>query len=446
MRALGDKKIHFIGIAGSGMFPLACFLKERGNYISGSDRLFDKNQAGDTKKELLEKGVELFPQDGSFASKKPYDMAVYSQAVEYSVSDFKQAKDNKIQLVHRAEMLAALSSSIPSIAVSGTSGKSTTAGMLFHIMKKRGKDVSFISGARLSGGKQYHSGSYPLLILEADESDGSLINYSPETGIILNISNDHMEMAELLQQFESFSSNIKRNLVHSASVNITVEGKNLRKVTFDNPSDYKTVKKSRDGSLIEYKGTPIMINIPGEHNILNMLAALKTAELYGIPAEDCADVIPSFPGIKRRLEKIGSAKNTDVYDDFAHNPDKIKHSIKSLTPYYEKLVVIFQPHGYGPTKLLFRELVSAFCSNLRKTDELYILPIYYSGGTVSKNVSSDDLAKEISGRGVKCAAATRKNIFSKIKLSGKPTAIVIMGARDSSLTEIADAMAEFIGK
>ncbi|MDD5644197.1 MAG: Mur ligase domain-containing protein [bacterium] len=441
-----NKKIHFIGIAGSGMFPLACFLKEKGNFVSGSDRLFDAGRAGDTKKELLEKGVELFPQDGSFISKNGYDAVIYSQAVEYRVADFKQAKDNKIRLIHRAEMLAMLSSFVPSVAVAGTSGKSTTAGMLFHIMKNRGKDVSFISGAKLAGGKQYHSGDYPLMILEADESDGSLVNYSPETGVILNISDDHMEMSSLLRQFESFSSNIKKNLVHSVSVKMPAGANNPRRAVFDNPSDYNILKKDKNGSDIEYKNVRIRLNLPGEHNVLNLLAALKTAELYGIPAKDCAKTVSSFPGIERRLQKVGCSKNTDVYDDFAHNPDKIRSSISSLSPYYEKLTVIFQPHGYGPTKLLFRELISAFCSNLRKTDELYILPIYYAGGTVSKTVSSDNLAEEIAKNGFRSEAVTREKILSKIKPARGSSAVVIMGARDPSLPEIARAVTESIGK
>ncbi|MCK4947917.1 MAG: UDP-N-acetylmuramate--alanine ligase [Candidatus Aureabacteria bacterium] len=435
------KKLHFIGIAGSGMYPLACFLKKAGNFISGSDRSFDNGKCEQIKNLLIGHGIKIFAQDGQFTTAK-CDSAIYSGAIEETIPDYKTAKKNNIPLIKRSEMLSSLISSVPGAAISGTSGKSTTAGMLFHIMKESGKDVSFISGAKLIGGASFNFGEYPFLIIEADESDGSLINYYPETGVILNLSKDHMEISKLLEQFKSFISNSKKNVVLPRDLNIAREQNNINRVIYNNPAHFSILERRRDYCIIKYKKERFTLNLPGKHNILNCLAALAAAELHGINPRQGARAMSCFPGIERRLEKIFSAEKIDVFDDFAHNPDKISSSLDSIIPYYDQVIIIYQPHGYRPTKLLFKEIVQSFTRRLRQQDTLYLLPIYYAGGTAEKHISSEDIAREVLKHNIKSEITSRETLLKSINFSNGKSAVILMGARDPSLPEFARQIAK----
>ncbi len=436
----------FIGIAGAGMSAIAQYLSGTGKKVSGSDRQFNSSKEIKIKKQLENEGIECFPQDSS-GLHKDIDIVVVSTAVEPTVPEYQKAVELGIKIVMRSDLLAAISRTKKTIAVSGTSGKSTVSAMIYHIMEHAGLKPSLITGAGLISiqekGKIGNavSGSGEYLIIEADESDGSLMKYIPETGIILNIEKDHKELNELYTIFFIFSENVKNKLI----VNGNNQGSNKfsrnKEDNFGFGSGFgiNGTDFIQKGFKISFNvnGIPFEMNQIGKHNAENALAAVAAAESAGVSIEKSSEALKSYKGIYRRHQLIGESNGVTIIDDYAHNPAKLAASIKACQFPDRKLIVWFQPHGFKPTKFLRNDFVKEISEALRENDEIWMSEIYYAGGTVNKDISAEDLIKDIQLKGKNAFFVENRNDFP-VKINPrirKGDVLLLTGARDPSLVE-----------
>ena len=303
---------YFIGIAGAGMSALAVYLVQGGKKVSGSDRNFDLSNPGDTQMKLMDLGVHCFPQDGSGVS-KDIDVVIASTAIEDTVPDVKAALENNIPFLRRSDLLALISGSKKTIAVAGTSGKSTTAAMIFHILEHAGKQPGVITGAGLTslikkgeiGNAKNGKGEW--LVIEADESDGSVVKYHPEIGILLNIDKDHQDIEELISLFKTFRQNTGTYFIVNRDNPLSAE------LSLNHDHDFGTDTATEASGFIQ-NGFQQTFNIGdvhfslsmiGEHNMQNALAAIAACRLTGLSLQDCADGLESFEGIYRRHQVLG---------------------------------------------------------------------------------------------------------------------------------------------
>ncbi len=433
----------FIGIGGSGMSAIAQYLKGIGKNVAGSDRLFvDENHS--IKIKLQNEGIKCFPQNSNSLT-NVFEVVVISTAIENSVPEFIKAKELGIEVIHRADMLKAISDSKKTIAVSGTSGKSTTVAMLFHIMDFASLKPSIISGAGLTSlqksGKigNCFVGKGDWLIIEADESDGTLTKYTPEVGVILNIEKDHKEFDELEKIFGSFSKSVKDKLI------VNISNERASKYSLDSSFDFcsekgiQGIEFEQNGLNIKFKvkTTNFEIHVAGKHNMENALAAIAVANYLNINLETCSTALKTYDGIYRRMQKIGVKNNVLVIDDYAHNPAKISAAISACQQITNKVIAWFQPHGFGPTKFLKNEFISEISKILRNEDEIWMSEIYYAGGTAAKDISANDLIVGISANNKKAFfVENRNNLPEKIKSHFTDDCILLlMGARDNSLED-----------
>ena len=338
----------FIGVAGVGMSAIAQYLVGKGVSISGSDRQFGAAEKPLVMTQLEECGVKCFPQDGSGVV-EGLNAVVVSTAIEDTNPDLKRAKELGIPVMHRSEMLAKISKEAKTIAVSGTSGKSTVTAMIYHILQYAGLQPSVMTGAGLVNlqkeGKIGNavSGKGEWLVVEADESDGTLVRYEPEIGLILNVDKDHKELSELQEIFLKFSHNILDN----GKILIVNDAHPLAKkfsagrefdFGFENyvgvqGTDFKSVGTSiqfrvrHQAELVKF-----VVPLPGKHNMENALAATAAALRAGVSLHTCADALATFPGVFRRHQILGTFNGVTLVDDFAHNPAKIAASIRSAQP------------------------------------------------------------------------------------------------------------------
>jgi UDP-N-acetylmuramate--alanine ligase len=442
-----SKHIFFVGIGGSGMNTLAKFLLHRGYQVSGSDREFDRAQRPEFYASLQNRGILLFPQNGTGIS-SVLDRVVFSTAVEPSIPDIQVAMTKRIPRVHRSEELARQLRNYRSIAVSGTSGKTTVTAMLAWIFSKTNLDPTVLVGAPIpdlidSGETDFLAGSSDLAIFEADESDGSLIRFTPETGLIHNISKDHKEMTELRTIFTTFGRQVQQNLILNADspdvMSLNIVGRNTMTYGFQKPCDLRGEEWISDGWGSQFKvgGQQLFVPLPGYHNAENALAACAVAQMYGVELERFAESIRTFPGVRRRFERIGTKHDVTVVDDYAHNPDKIRAALSASHRLSKRVIVVYQPHGFGPTRFLKKDLIETFQSHLTSHDTLFIAPIYYAGGTVAKDIDSLDLVCEIRKANRSAEMVPRNHIAQKTALVAEPgDLILIMGARDPSLSEL----------
>ena len=444
-----SSNIFFIGIAGTGMSAIAQYLKASGKNISGSDRQFQKDLFNENRAALELAGITCFEQ-GADGVTADIDLVVVSTAVEDTVPEVQEAKRFGKPIVKRSELLAEIVLTKKTIAIGGTSGKSTTSAMLYEILFHAGLKPSIIGGAGLTrliqegkvGNAAYGEGEW--LIIEADESDGSIVQYRPEIGVLLNIDKDHQDLDELVRLFGIFRTNSKHfivNLAHSLSASLSKKSI----FDFDCNEQSKTYMNAtgfhQKGSMIAFyvEEHSFVVHSPGRHTMENAMAALAVAHSLGIQWEVCADALRNYEGIYRRHQVYGEKNGVILVDDFAHNPVKCARSIEACQPLAKKLIGWFQPHGYGPTRFLRHDFVEEMAKVLRPQDEIWMSEIYYAGGTAVKDISANDLIEDLKAKGVNAFfVADRNDLLNAMKPHfTSSTTLLLMGARDPSLGDFA---------
>ncbi len=431
------KSYFFVGIGGSGMLPLAEIVAAQGHVVAGSDRSLDQGRLSAKFETLAARGIGLHRQDGS-GIMSAAQIVVASAAVEASVPDIVRATELGCGRMSRADLLAELFNAAPTrIAIGGTSGKSTVTGMIGWILDRAGRDPTIMNGAVMKnygGGARVGGGSF--FVSEVDESDGSIALYNPSIAVLNNVAVDHKSMEELRDLFGAF---VRR----SWRVAANVDNAEVRALT---PGDAMTfglragarlravdLNPRPNGIDFTVNGLRVSLAVPGQHNVSNALAALAAAQLADVPLADAVEALGAFTGLKRRMETVGTAGGVTVIDDFGHNPDKIAATLSALHAFPGRLLIYFQPHGFGPLKLMARELAEAFIANMKPDDRLLISDPAYFGGTVDRSVGADALVAMI---GLQAEhVAQRADCGDRLIDSARPgDRIVVMGARDDTLS------------
>lgn len=455
----------FCGIGGSGMLPLAAILRASGARVAGSDRSLDAGRLNSKFEYLKSLGIALAPQDGSGLSEGM--ILVTSAAVESTIPDVVRAQELGLPHLTRPELLARLINAAQrSIAVGGTSGKSTVTGMIGWILHALHRQPTVMNGAVM---KNFVSPSAPfasalvgdpeLFVSEVDESDGSIALYRPTVAVLGNISLDHKEMDELRALFSGFLAAAGKAVLNLDDPETRILADSLpaeRRIGFgfDSPGAEligRNLELLPNGvrftAELDGEKHKIELAVPGRHNAMNAMAALGAVHALGIPMGDAAAALARFAGLKRRLETLGTAGGVTVIDDFAHNPDKITATLATLTAQPGRLLIMFQPHGYGPLAKMGDELAATFAAGMREGDRLYLPDPVYQGGTVDRTRGSDWLAEAIVSAGGHAEhIPERAEIGERLLANALPgDRIAILGARDDSLSEFAIELVERLG-
>lgn len=442
------------------MLPLAMIVKAQGHVVAGSDRSRDQGRSPEKFAWLEDHGIALFDQDGSGVTRDSQTL-VTSGAVEDTVPDVKAAIDASATRVTRPELLAQIFNAAEmSIGVAGTSGKSTTTGMIGWILHAAKMSPTVMNGAVM---KNFISDETPfasaitgapdLFVSEVDESDGSIALYEPAIAVLNNIAVDHKTLEELRQLFKDYVGKAATSVLNLDNAEVKAIAGLLpsgRKRTYslsnlDADLYGKHLVHAPGGISFDVVDMQsgvshcVTLKMPGAHNVSNALAALAATTVVGVPLATAAEALASFEGISRRLELVGTRGGITIIDDFAHNPDKIAASLKTLHAFDGRLLVFFQPHGFGPLAKMKDAFIEAFAQGLGEDDQLLLCePVYY-GGTVERAVTSQDIVDGVVAAGRNAEALpTRKDCGTRLKeLATHRDRIIIMGARDDTLSDFA---------
>ncbi len=454
----------FVGVGGSGMMPLATILRARGVSVAGSDRGLDQGRVPAKFDALRALGVALYPQDGSGVT-SPDQVVVASAAVEESVPDIARARALGCERRTRAELLAELfnASALP-IGVAGTSGKSTVTGMIAWILHATGRDPTAMNGAVMqnfaSADTPFASalvGAGEAFVTEVDESDGSIAHYRPRIAVLNNVSLDHKSLEELRALFGAFIAHARTAVINldntdGAALAMTLSASRRVGFSIEGAGELvaRDVRLQASGAeftlAVGGETFPVTLQVPGRHNVSNALAAIGAAAAAGVPVVDAARALAGFTGLKRRLELVGEAAGVTVIDDFAHNPDKIAATLDTLHAQRGRLLILFQPHGFGPLMVMGRELVATFVEKLAADDLLVLPDPVYQGGTVAREVGSDDIVRQIAAAGARALhIPDRATAAAHLVASAEPgDRLLVMGARDDTLSLLAADMLEHL--
>ena len=459
--ALSGRPLFFCGIGGSGMLPLAQIARGLGHPVAGSDRSRDQGRTPEKFAWMEANGFTLFPQDGSGVTSES-QVLVASAAIEDTVPEVARAKELGCERLSRAELLSQLFNAADfSVAVGGTSGKSTVTGMIAWILAEAGHDPTVMNGAVM---KNFVSPANPfasariggagVFVAEVDESDGSIALYRPTVGVLLNVSLDHKSIEELRVLFGNFIGEAGTAVINldSAEAGYLIpraEGK----VTFGikaKGADISVEADSIDMSELGIRAAvvdnrrrevfPLILPMPGLHNLSNALAAIAAASAAGIGVNHAVYALRSFAGLARRFEVIGtSPAGISVIDDFGHNPEKCAATLRTLKATPGRVIAFFQPHGYGPLRQMGEELARTFARELGPDDVTIMCDPVYFGGTVDRSVGSERIVDLINAAGGKAEhIAAREECGTRIvALARSGDRIAVMGARDDTLTEFA---------
>lgn len=464
-------KLHFVGIGGIGMSGLAQMFKWLNCEVSGSDRDMDKPENARIANSLKSQSILMFPQDGSFIKTFHPDYIIYSTAIEKDNPDFTVSQ--AIPRIHRAEALSEAIKNIrhtESIAVAGSCGKTSVTGWIAETLHLMGKDPVMLGGGLVNRfstddyAGNFRAGKGKYFIYEADESDKSLLACSPDYAIILNTGTDHYPKDELLKVFEDFLLKVRKGAVIEENTFKALNKdclKHLKISIFGESSDdipdkwmlssYGVSKGSASCSILspEEKKLNIKLPFPGFHNALNAAAVLSVIQLLGINPSSAINSIESSKGIWRRFNLAGhNSKGAAVYDDYAHNVEKIVSCVKTAQEISKGgIFAVFQPHGFKPLAFMRDALFAELEKTLRDKDAFMFLPVFYAGGTASFEPKSEDVIKIYQEKG-------RRNYSyfeSRIKLekfignkAKKGDSIIVMGARDNSLSDFAAKIAKVL--
>lgn len=451
----------FVGVGGSGMMPLAMILAGRGATVAGSDRALDAGRVPAKFDALRDLGIALFPQDGSGVTSAD-QIVVASAAVEDTVADMVAAREVGAKRMTRPELLSRLFNDSPvRIGVAGTSGKSTVTGMIGWILHGCGHHPTVMNGAVM---KNFVSPQAPFasalvgdgtdFVSEVDESDGSIALYRPTVAVLNNVSLDHKSMEELRALFGDFIGKAAQVVVNldnaeAAALAAVLPGERVTGFGLDRKDGLAAVNIVEEPFAVSFdlqqQGETwlnVRLRVPGRHNVANALAAIGAAMAAGVPLAMAAEAIESFAGLKRRFEQVGSAGGVTVIDDFGHNPDKIAATLETLHAFPGRLLVMFQPHGYGPLKVMRRELAAMFAGRLAADDRLVLPDPVYQGGTVTREVTSADIVADVAAQGRDARhIPDRAEAAAALVAEARPgDRIVLMGARDDTLSLLAADM------
>ncbi len=458
------KSCFLVGIGGSGMMPLAMILDARGAIVAGSDRSLDQGRLAPKFDDLRAKGITLYPQDGSGITSSDR-LVIASAAIEESVPDLLRAAELGCARASRAQILASLFNESPcSIGVAGTSGKSTVTGMVGYILHAVGRDPTVMNGAVM---KNFAKGDAPfasalvghgnIFVSEVDESDGSVALYDPGIAVINNVSLDHKSLQELRVLFTDFARKADIAIVNLGDPEAAALAAELSHVTsfaIDAAADFVAEHLVPTPFAISFdlvahgERHDVSLNVPGEHNVANALAALAAVSATGVPLSDAVSAIEGFRGLRRRFDLVGEANGVRVIDDFGHNPDKIAATLSTLHIFPGRLLVLFQPHGFGPLKVMRRELAETFSRHLHTGDVLVMPDPVYQGGTVTREVTSEDIVRDVAALGgdARYIRDRREAADVMVDAARPGDRIVVMGARDDTLSVLAGDILTALGR
>ena len=401
---LVGKRVHFVGIGGSGMSGLARIAISHGIKVSGSD-----SSDSSVLNALRALGAEIFI--GHQAENiSGADLLVFSNAIKPDNPERKAAKDSGITEITRAAALALLMSESISVAVAGTHGKTTTSSMATVALQACGVDPSFaIGGVLKSSGSNAHRGSGKYFIAEADESDGSFVAYHPHAAIITNVEWDHVDHfaseADVFAAFNAFVETIKGFLVFcadDAGASQVAANSKVKTIGYGKSADaalrIDQISLSAGGSSarVLWNGAKVGVlelSVPGEHNLLNAAAVLAVGLEIGLPINSLLDGLIKFHGAGRRFELKGTVNGIRVIDDYGHHPTEIRVTLEAAKRYAGggNLLVIFQPHRYSRTKAF----TDQFAEALAIADSVWLLEIYAASEQPITGVTSANIAKLI---------------------------------------------------
>ena len=458
--ARGVVHYHFSGIAGAGMNPLAQLMRARGHQVQGSDRSLDQGKNQEVATRLRRLGIDLRPHDGT-AVAEGIDRFVYSTAVEADTPEMRAARALGIDLVPRPALLAeAVNAGQPGVAIAGTSGKSTVTGMLAWLLRQSGLPSTVLGGAALV--REGTSGCFAAgpangpVVVEACESDGTLIGYEPTIGLIHNISRDHAELMSLRAQFTAFARNCQRLFVNAGCPEAAALGRRLHAVSYgvapdaDAALEVLDVGPARARGMLKLRAGAVTLDLPqpGLHNLENAAAAAMIAVELGIDPDEVTGLLSLFPGVTRRFEIVGTtASGIRVVDDYAHNAEKLRAAVTTAQAGAERVIAIFQPHGFGPARFLRPELKTLLPTLLRPEDRFCYAEIFYAGGTVAKDISSRLLANDLPAE-TRCGYVANHEAARQWALDeARPgDTVLVMGARDPDLPRLARSILDSLAR
>ena len=401
------KRLHFIGIGGAGMSGLARIALSHGITVSGSDA-----KDSTVLSALGALGAKVHPAhladqvDGA-------DFVIYSTAIGANNVELVRARELKLPILTRAQALATLMSDSKSIAVAGTHGKTTTSSMLTVALQACGWDPSFaIGGTLTSSGSNAHRGTGEIFVAEADESDGSFIEYRPFAAIVTNVEHDHVDFfatsADVTDAFAAFAQTIDRDgyLIYCAddagAATLASSINDLKLISYGTSEgadlfiDSINLLPMGSTARVLWKGRTIgnlSLQVPGMHNVLNAGAALAMGLTLGAPAADALTGLASFHGTGRRFELKATVRGIRVIDDYGHHPTEIDVTLTAAKRYAGegRIIVVFQPHRYSRTKAFMNEFAKA----LSIADEVVLLEVYAASEKPIPGITSETIAEQM---------------------------------------------------
>ncbi|MGB6184268.1 MAG: Mur ligase family protein, partial [Sphingopyxis granuli] len=379
------------------------------------------------------------------------------------VPDVAAARALGLPRLTRADLNAALfNAADTAVGVGGTSGKSTVTGMIGWILERAGRRPTVMNGAvmrNFAGADTPFAsalvGDPATYVSEVDESDGSIALYRPDVAVVTNISLDHKSLDELHQLFGDFAAKARVAVINADDAESAplLAGGNVLRFGF---SDAAAVRGSDfeplpDGCrfTVHFAGDShaAHLRMPGRHNAANALSAIAAARALNIPVAQSVAALADFAGLARRYEVLGQAGGVTVIDDFAHNPDKVAATLAAVAELPGRALLFFQPHGYGPLRQMGQELAASFAGGMRDGDRLFVCDPVYFGGTVDRSIGSEALVADIvAGGGDAVHLTTRAACGAAMLDEAKPgDRILILGARDDTLTEFGRELLERLG-
>lgn len=444
MRESLEGPIHFVGIGGSGMAGLAELALAEGFEVQGSDL-----KASDGTRRLTGLGAKVLLDHQETALAKARTV-VFSSAIKSQNVELAAAKAKKLKVLHRSEFLAYLMAERKAVTIAGTHGKSTTSAMIAYMLDRLGLDPgAAIGGTMRAYGSAARSGKGEYFVAEADESDGSFLKYRPFVGVLTNVAPDHMEFfkdeARLVQAFKDYLGRIDPEegvavigWDNAMSRQIGSEyAKNRLTYGFLLGSEVRAIDyQSSHGettftAVVEKDRVAVKLPMMGKHNAQNALCSLAVARSLGLDVKDAAAALSGFPGVDRRMALVHSGKDLKVFDDYAHNPGKIRASVQTLKEAFPEaqLHVVFQAHRFSRLETMYDDMLGS----VDAADCVHVVPVYAAGETTGQDFSPARLAADLASKfGVKAFAckALSDAVPSLREHLRRPAVILTVGAGD----------------